>query len=129
MKRSLMIALVSVLLSGTAMAANPIDAQADAGGIDLSATLAPFNSFEWQAAPSFTQLAVKRRQATAALRKGAISIEQFESVLKQTDRIRSLLDQALEACGQNDRTGKCTKSTRTAQRLLDQANAELARLQ
>lgn len=127
--RSLLIVAAAVLVSSSALAANPLSAKAESdSGVFVAATLCTAGSFECQVAPSYTKLAVTRRNAAVALRKGAITVVQAQAVQDQADLVRSLLDKSLAACGQNDRTGKCTKNAAEASRLLAQAKAGLARL-
>ena len=74
------------------------------GEMQAFATLAPLGSFEWTAAPAYTRNAAVRHRAAALLRDGRISRAQARDVLRETDRTRALLDQAVaqDAAGQPD---------------------------
>lgn len=119
--------LVSAATHAASPAVEPIKADAQSGsGIQMTATLSPFGSFEWKLSPSYTRAAVARRAALIDLRKGRISVERAEELQRRADHVRSLLNRAKDACRQDDRTGKCTSDAAAAERLLAQANAALA---
>lgn len=99
-------------------ASSPIQGAAHPNtGIELIGTLAPLGSFEWKAAPTYTQNAALRRRAAGLLRAGRIDVAAAQRVQERADLVRSRLDQALaaEQARQNER----------AEQLLDQARAEL----
>jgi len=122
---------VAVLLASSAIAAEPpMASKADVGtGTTLNATLAPYGSFEFVAAPSYTKLASTRSSAAAALRKREITIGQAQEIQKRADEVRLLLDEALKVCRQDNRSGVCKGDARRANVLLTEANAKLAALQ
>lgn len=130
--RSLLIAAAAVLLSSAALAAppkNPLSAQADgASGVFLAATLCSRGSFECATAPAYTKLAVARRSAAVALRKGTITVDHAQAIQVGADKVRALLDASLAACRQNDHTGRCTGDAQRANLLLAQARAGLSSL-
>jgi hypothetical protein len=127
--RSFLVAAVLALVSVQVLAgnSNPVSASAQSGGDGLfvAATLAPLNSFEFKAAPSYTRLAVVRRNALVALRNGKITADQAQAVQDRANAVRVLLDRALATCAQSNKTGKCTKDAASAERLLQAANAQL----
>lgn len=130
MKRFIAIIGAAVLLASTAtLAAEPIAAKAESGGgTALAATLAPYGSFEFVAAPSYTKLATARTSAAAALRKRQITVAEAQTFQKRADEVRSLLDQALKVCAQDNKSGVCKGNARKANVLLTDANAKLAAL-
>jgi hypothetical protein len=120
-------AVLALAAALPAIAADSLGARADAdsSGVYVAATLAPLNSFEFKLAPSYTRLAVVRRNALSALRKGQIGIDQAQAIQDRANGVRVLLDRALAACAQSNKTGKCTKDADGAERLLKAANAQL----
>lgn len=60
-------------------------------------TLAPVGSFEWQAAPAYTKLALLRHSAAKKLRAGEITVSTALDVQAAADGIRSQLDAAIAA--------------------------------
>jgi hypothetical protein len=66
------------------------------------ATLAPVESFEWRAAPTFTALAQLRHNAARELTAGRIDLATAKSIQARADMARTLLDNALTA----DREGR-----------------------
>jgi hypothetical protein len=82
-------------------------------------------SFEFEAAPAYTQLAMARHRAAVALGHGSISVDQAEMVQSRADAVRQLLDQSIAACAPNAR-GHCAKSLTKARRLLAAAATKLA---
>jgi len=119
--------LVSAAVSAAPPAIEPIEANAQVGsGVHMTATLATFGSFEWKRAPSVTRLAIARRTVLTDLRNGRIGVDRAEVLQKRADNVRSLLDRAKAACRQDDRTAKCRGDEAATERLLAQANAELA---
>lgn len=129
--RSVLIAGFAVLVASAAVSAadSSISAKAESGdGAFVSATLAPFGSFEWVAAPRYTRNAVVRHNAARALRGKKITVAKAQEVLRTTDEVRALLDQAVKTCKQNNKTGLCTGNQVKANVLLNQADAKLAAL-
>jgi len=102
MKKLLLVMAVSLLAAcgslQTQQPPTPLEANARSGFDTFAAgTLAPIGSFEWQAAPTYTQNAVLRHNAARALQKGSITLETAEEIQKRTDRVRELLDAAVKA--------------------------------
>lgn len=95
------------------------------GGMFAVATLAGAGSFEFKAAPFYTQLMIERHQAAVALRHHAISVDQAIAVQDGADAVRKLLDASLAACVQDAKTGQCTKNQAAAEILLDRAAVAL----
>lgn len=142
--RSILIAAAAVLLSSTAVAADSsIKATATSGdGAFIAATLAPYGSFEFIAAPSYTKLALVRRGAIRTLRRDTEAcasqakptectgkaIARAESLQKRADDVRRLLDHSVTACAQNNKTGVCKGDQVKAFVLLSEASARLAAL-
>jgi len=127
--RSFLIAATAVLLSSaTAMAADSLNAKAGASGLSVAATLASYGSFEWHAAPLYTRVALARRSAATALRKGDVTVGEAEHVQRTADRVRALLDAALKACAQDNRSGKCTGSRENADWFVAVASGKITRL-
>jgi hypothetical protein len=130
MKAYLLAVGVALFASATAIADSPrIEAQPDgAPGVFIAATLAADGSWEAKAAPSFTRLAITRRNAAIALRKGHITVDQALRIQAKADEARALLDKAVASCAQDNRTGKCTRNQVAADRLLEQATVKLLAL-
>jgi hypothetical protein len=130
MKARIFAFAAALVLSVSAFGADSLGAKAtaDSGGVYMAASLAPLGSFEWVAAPRYTELATVRHNAAVKLRKGQISVEQAEAVQARADGVRKLLDAAVAACAQDDRTGQCQGSTQKASRLLVRASTQLAAL-
>lgn len=93
----------------------------DSDGFFAVGTLAGVGSFEAKAAPLYTQIAVARHVAAVKLRHQEIPVAQAQSVQDSADVVRKLLDSALDACAQDQKTGKCTKNEGMADVLLDRA--------
>ena len=85
------------------------------------ATLAPFGSFEWRAAPVYTRLAVLRKQTARRLNRGEIRVETAIEVQSQADSVRGNLDAA--------RAAHDAGKTELAERLLTQAEAWVVSLE
>lgn len=113
--------VVAIFLCAAAYATQPLEGEAVSGDVYVVGTIASVGSFEWDAAPTYTRLAVLRHAAAKNLRKGAITIGQASVVQVRADKARSLLDKSLKVCAQNDKTGKCTGSEKKARKLLAQA--------
>jgi len=79
------------------------------------ATLAPFGSFEWRAAPVYTRLALLRKQTARRLNRGEITVDTGIEVQAQADSARGSLDSA--------RAAHDAGKTELAERLLTQAEA------
>lgn len=88
------------------------------GGAIVVATLAPFGSYEWQAAPTFTRLIVLRKRATAMVYRHEISAATATQILQLTDLARADLDAGIKADAQKD-AGTATLKLISAGRLLD----------
>ena len=116
---------VAVLLAGCAV--NPIGgaAKPDRSGVFVVGTLAPWGSFEHEAAPAYTSLAVARRLAARRLDRQEITVEQATAVQAAADRARAALDAARARADSGDRAG-ATKDLQAAQPLVQQAD-QLAR--
>lgn len=71
----------------------PIKAASHTNAIG-AATLAPWGSFEFQLAPSYTHNAILRQQAAAALVSHRIDSGQARRILSLTDAARAALDRA-----------------------------------
>lgn len=92
------------------------------------ATLAPLGSYEMKLAPGYTRIAVIAHQLDKALKAGSITKDQAQSAHDAAQHVKMLLDQALSACGEDQRTGQCMKQQADADALLAQAQTELANL-
>jgi len=113
MTRFIFVSLLALLLaacSSTPDRAAAIIAAAQLEPIEsyAVATLAPIGSFEWQAAPAYTKLAMMRHNAAKALRKGEISVEDAIEVQNAADAIRAVLDAAVN----DDVAGRREDATR-----------------
>lgn len=93
--RTLILLIVAAALGACASNPSMTSAPARDSGVIVSATLAPFGSFEWTIAPDYTRLATTRRQAARALRNGRISVATAEQVQVEADAARAALDEAL----------------------------------
>lgn len=78
-------------------------------GMVVIGTLAPFGSWEFELAPTYTRNASLRQRAANALRNKKISLEVAKSILTITDKVRALLDMATR----ETTDGKPTPSART----------------
>lgn len=74
------------------------------GGLVAFATLAPIGTFEYKAAPAYTQLAALRYRAASLLRKSRITVAEAEDVQAQADHVRKQLDAAVKASDANQST-------------------------
>lgn len=93
-------------------------------------TLAPVGSFEWQAAPVATQLALREHEERDAIRSGAATDRQAAvDFIMRAMAVRKELGQAVGDCAEDDRTGQCTGSRAQAESELDDAAQGLASLQ
>ena len=97
-------------------------------GLYVAGTLATLGSFDWDVAPLKTHAEMVLHQTALALKQGRITEQQAKGTAFAIDRAHDLLQRALAACAQDDRTGKCTKDEATARALLDQARAELSNI-
>lgn len=126
--RIAIIGVVAALMLSTAQAESLSGHAGDSEVGFAAATLAPAGSFEFKAAPAYTQLIMKRHRAEYLLKYGQISKSFAISVQTRADAVRKLLDQAIVACKQDDKTGKCTNDPKTANALLRSAKAQLAQI-
>lgn len=105
--------------------ATQLAASAEAGTF-VTATLATLGSFEWDAAPLTNHAATSLHEVAVALKQQRISRDDAQKQVDEIDHAHDLIQQALTACAQNSRTGKCTKDEVAARALLDQARAALS---
>lgn len=96
--------------------------------IRLYGTLAPKGSFEEKADPLYTQLAAYRDHVADLIGDGKVTINQAQAAQVQADQVRANLDDALRACAQNNKSGKCTGDAGKAGKLLAHAKAQLTKL-
>lgn len=108
-----------VMLAACAKPVAQLSGAADGDdGMFAVGTVASIGSFEFKAAPLYTQLAIARHQAAVKLRHREISVDQAQAVQDAADKVRKLLDSALSTCAQDEKTGKCTKNPAAADALL-----------
>lgn len=100
-------------------------ADADTGTF-VAATLATLGSFEWDAAPLTNHAATSLHEVAVALKRQRITKDDAQKQVDAIDHAHHLIQQALTACGQDSRTGKCTKDEAAARALLDQARVALS---
>lgn len=100
-------------------------ASADAG-VYMTGTLAALGSFEWDVAPLTNHAATALHNIAVAVKEGRVNKTDGQAQINEIDSAHDLILQALAACAQDDRTGKCTKDEGAARALLDQARAALA---
>lgn len=100
-------------------------AKPDRSGVFVVGTLAPWGSFEHEAAPAYTSLAVARRLAARRLDRQEITADQAIAVQAAADRARAALDAARARADRGDRAG-AIGDLRAAQALVQQAD-QLAR--
>ena len=123
--RTIVALFLAVLMAGCAV--NPIGgtAKPDRSGTFAVGTLAPWGSFEHEAAPAYTSLAVARRLAARRLDRQEITADQAIAVQTAADRARAALDAARARADRGDRAG-ASGDLRAAQALVQQAD-QLAR--
>jgi len=98
--------VVALLLAGCA--STPLQGEARparSGGVFAVATVAPWGSFEHEAAPAYTRLAVARRLAANRLDAGRITVSQAQRVQDAADAARAALDAARARADRGDRDG------------------------
>lgn len=131
MKHLLLTALMAVtVLSLVSCAKRKVDvselaAKADSG-VYLTGTLATLGSFEWDVAPLTNHAATALHNIAVAVKEGRVDKTEGQAQVDEIVHAHDLLEQALAACAQDSRTGKCTKDEGAARSLLDQARAALA---
>lgn len=103
--RLFFLTLFAVLIAGCAT--TPIESARPArdAGTFAVATIAPFGSFEFEAAPAYTRLAVARRLAARRLSDGRMTVEHAIAVQAAADDARRALDAAAAAASSGDRAG------------------------
>src|SRR4051812_12546744 len=127
MKRFFSIAVAALCLSVAACHTPPasdtsLQAEAKAtAGTFLTAVLCTNGGFDCETAPVRVDATVQSRAALFALNKGELSKEQAQAAHDKVAAVFSLLDAAEAACGQDNKTGQCTKDKRTAINFLGQA--------
>lgn len=100
------IAALAALVAGCAT--TPMEGQAvsgRSGGVYAVATVAQFGTFEHEAAPGYTRLAVARRTAARRLDQGRLTLDQARAVQSAADSARSALDAARVRADRGDRVG------------------------
>lgn len=97
-------------------------------GLYITGTLASLGSFEWDVAPLLNDNAMIRHNTAVAFKEHRITVDEAQRTLDATDGVRGILEMAMDACAQNQKTGKCTKNEANARHLLDQARARLSAL-
>jgi len=100
-------ALVAALTLTGCASTSPIQGEArhDRQGTFAIATLAPWGSFEHEAAPAYTRLAVTRRLAANRLDAGRIDVSLARRVQDAADAARTALDAARARADRGDRDG------------------------
>lgn len=101
-------------------------AAAAEAGTFVTATLATLGSFEWDAAPLTNHAATSLHEVAVALKQQRISRDDAQKQVDEIDHAHNLIQQALAACAQDSRTGKCTKDEAAARWILDQARVALS---
>lgn len=101
----ILIAAVLLLLAGCA--STPLEGGGKPGrdGVYAVATLAPWGSFEHEAAPGYTRVAVARRIAAQRLDRKEINVEHAVGVQAAADAARAALDAARARADRGDRAG------------------------
>lgn len=98
MWKLILVAVVMVLAGCGTMGATPALQPAPVKTAFVGfATLASVNTFEWQAAPTWTRLAALRHNAARALGKQQITVDAAKSIQARADLARSFLDKATAA--------------------------------
>lgn len=97
-------------------------------GLYMNGTLAALGSFEWDVAPITNRAADVLIAIPLALKKHEINKADAQTRLDAADKAHDLAQQALKACKQDSKTGKCKGNETKARALLDQAKAQLAGL-
>jgi hypothetical protein len=95
-------------------------------GFFVAGTLATLGSFEWDVAPLTNHAATALHNVAVAVKDGRVSKAEGQEQVDEIVHAHDLLEQALAACAQSPKTGKCTKDEAAARALLDQARAALA---
>jgi hypothetical protein len=106
MRFILMAAIAALMLTGCATSSLQGEARPTrSGGMFAVATLAPWGSFEHEAAPAYTRLAVARRLTANRLDAGRITVSQARRVQDAADAARAALDAARARADRGDREG------------------------
>lgn len=125
MIKLILTALAALALAACAMApSQPVAGQAEPGKPLVVGTLAPEHSFEWRAAPSWTQLLVLRHRTARLLDAKAIDVATAKRIQALADEARAKLDEAAKA----DTAGDAARAERAlldAQMKLTTATAAL----
>lgn len=113
--RYLVAAIAALLLAGCAAAPQPMEAHGRGRVVIGAATLATLGTFEWHAAPAYTQLALLRQRAARRLNDGRITVDLARRIQTAADAARAELDEAVGA------HGKSPEMSELAQRSLQRA--------
>lgn len=72
------------------------------------ATLAPVGSFEWGLAPLQSEVVRQATLAKVQVLKGELTPEAAQEISEKLEKAHELLQQAIDTCKEDDKTGKCT---------------------
>jgi len=104
--RFILMSLMALALG--ACTTNPLQGEARparSGGVFAVATVAPWGTFEHEAAPAYTRLAVALRVTSNRLTTGRITASQARTVLSTAEATKAVLDAARARADRGDREG------------------------